>query len=70
MIVAEGFSPFSPSEAVSLVHGHRPEGLVYAIDDVSQTILPDLAPGMWLFQATCGGRPGGHGRSRPLQDYV
>jgi hypothetical protein len=43
MIVVEGFSPFSPSEGASQVHEHRPEGLVYAIDDVSHTILPDLA---------------------------
>jgi hypothetical protein len=45
MIVAEAFRPFSPSEAVSLVHGHRAEAeaLVYALDHVSHTILPDLA---------------------------
>jgi hypothetical protein len=45
MIVAEAFRPFSPSETVSLVHGHRAEALVYALDHLSHTILPDLALG-------------------------
>lgn len=49
MIVAEGFSPFSPSEGVSLVREHRPVGAplvgarVYALDDHLHTTLPDLA---------------------------
>jgi len=43
MFVAEAFTPCSPSKAVCLDHAHRAKALVYALHDLSHTILPDLA---------------------------
>ena len=77
MIVGEAFRPFSPTEAVSHARGHRAVGasrvprrrlgcgaLVFALDHVPHTILPDLALGMRLYQEICVGRPRGHHTQR------